>query len=179
MKTLALAASNSKNSINKALLTHAADLLQSEVMETDVELLSVRDFDVPIYSIDTENESGIPEPARELFQKIGAADQILMAYAEHNASYTAGYKSLFDWMSRIEMKVFQNTPMVAIATSPGGGGARNVLAQAEASAPHFAADLKATLSIPKFYDVFDAEAGALTDESIHASLLEALSAFKS
>ncbi|MEM8633546.1 MAG: NAD(P)H-dependent oxidoreductase [Pseudomonadota bacterium] len=178
MKTLAFVASNSRNSINRMLLDHAVRLLQSEIMETDVETLSVRDFDVPIYSIDIENESGIPQPARDLFEKIGAADQLLFAYAEHNGSYTAGYKSLFDWMSRIDMKVFQGKPMLAIATSPGGGGAGSVLAQVEASATYFAADMKAVLSIPKFYDVFDSDAGEIKDEALRKSLLDALAALK-
>ncbi|MEM9669147.1 MAG: NAD(P)H-dependent oxidoreductase [Pseudomonadota bacterium] len=178
MQTLAFAASNSLNSINKALLQHAANVLRAEIMDTEIELFSVRDFDLPIYCIDTENEMGIPEPAQALFEKIGAADQLLFAFAEHNGSYTAGYKSLFDWMSRIETKVFQAKPMVALATSPGGGGARNVLGQFETSAPHFKADLKATFSAPKFYDVFDSNVGQLTDAELQVSLRSALSAFK-
>ncbi|MEO0881377.1 MAG: NAD(P)H-dependent oxidoreductase [Pseudomonadota bacterium] len=178
MKTLAFAASNSKNSINRALLDYATELFQSEIMDTDIETLSVRDFDLPIYSIDLENESGIPDPAKQLFKKIGAADQVLIAYAEHNGSYTAGYKSLFDWMSRIDTKVFQGKPMVAIATSPGKGGAQNVLAQAETSAPHFGADLKATFSVPRFYDVFDLDTGQLTDDDLRASLINALATLK-
>lgn len=68
------------------------------------------------------------------------------------------------------MKVFQNKPMVALATSPGKAGASHVLSIALQSAPHFAADVKGFLSIPSFYDNFDVEQGELTN----AELIDAL-----
>jgi len=78
-----------------------------------------------------------------------------VSFAEHNGSYTAAYKNIFDWASRIEQKVFQNKAMVILSTSPGPGGASSVLAAATGSAPYFAADVKASLSIPSFFDNFD------------------------
>jgi NAD(P)H-dependent FMN reductase len=55
------------------------------------------------------------------------------------------------------MKLFQNKPMVLLATSPGPGGAKTVLTAAAGSAPYFAADVKGSLSIPSFFDNFDSE----------------------
>jgi len=178
MKTLAFNASNSKNSINRQLLDHAVGLLKQD-SDTDVETVSVLDFDAPIYSIDTESESGIPEAAHNLRQKIAEADQLLIAYAEHNGSYVAAYKSLFDWMTRIEGKVFAEKPMVIMATSPGKGGAKSVLSQAETSAPFFGADIKGAFSLPSFYETFDSEAGEISDAALKAELFEALSKLKS
>lgn len=63
MKVLAFAATNSRNSINKALVTHAAELLQRNA-GAELEILDLNDFEMPIYSIDREQDSGIPEPAR-------------------------------------------------------------------------------------------------------------------
>ena len=77
-------------------------------------------------------------------------------------------------MSRIDGKVYQNKPMVILATSPGPGGAANVLAAATTSAPHFSADLKASLSVPSFYENFDVSANELTNPEIKQALLRAV-----
>lgn len=143
-------------------MTHAAELLQRNA-GAELEILDLNDFEMPIYSIDREQDSGIPEPARAFFDKIAAADVILIAYAEHNGNVTVAYKNIFDWASRIDQKVYQNKPAVLMATSPGPGGAQSVLASASGSAPYFAMDVKGILSVPSFYDNFDSEAGALRD----------------
>jgi NAD(P)H-dependent FMN reductase len=178
MKTIAFAASNSQHSINKALVSYAAQVLMDEVIETEVEILSVQDFDAPMYSIDTENESGIPEAARALYERFAAVDQIIISYAEHNGSYVAAYKSLFDWMSRIDRNVFHNKPTVALATSPGQGGGSSVLSQAVASASFFGADVKASLSVPMFNEAYDSKTAAFSDANMKAKLVEALNALR-
>ena len=94
----------------------------------------------------------------------------MISFAEHNGSYTAAYKNLFDWTSRIDMKLFQNKPMVLLATSPGPGGAGTVLTAASGSAPYFAADVKGVLSVPSFYKNFDAEAQKITNPELLTEL---------
>ncbi|MBQ4811651.1 NAD(P)H-dependent oxidoreductase [Pseudoalteromonas luteoviolacea] len=170
MKVLAFAASNSRQSINQQLVKYAA----SKIDNAEVEILDLNDFEMPIYSSDRESEGGIPEQAQRFYDKIGAADVIIVSFAEHNGSYTAAYKNIFDWTSRIDMKVYQNTPMLLMATSPGPGGAQSVLGAAVNSAPYFAADVKANLSVPSFFDNFDVEAGKLTNDEIDAALENAL-----
>ncbi|MGB1252044.1 MAG: NADPH-dependent FMN reductase, partial [Candidatus Promineifilaceae bacterium] len=49
MTILAFGASNSRNSINKALVTYAATLINN-----DVEIIDLNDFEMPIYSQDRE-----------------------------------------------------------------------------------------------------------------------------
>ncbi|OCH17516.1 NADPH-dependent FMN reductase [Aliivibrio sp. 1S165] len=166
MKVLALAASNSSTSINKLLATYAAGL----VPNADVELLDLNDFEMPIFSEDKEKELGQPDLAKRFFQKIGEADAIIISYAEHNGSYTAAFKNVFDWTSRIDMKVYQNKPVIMLATSPGPGGAATVLAAATGSAPYFAAEVKGSLSIPSFYDNYDMEKGELKNEALAQKL---------
>lgn len=170
MKLLAFAASNSSKSINKQLATYAASLVEG----ADVEILDINDYEMPIFSQDREDELGQPALAQQFFAKLGEADAIIISFAEHNGSYTAAYKNLFDWTSRIDMKVFQNTPMVLLATSPGPGGANTVLTAASNSAPYFAADVKASLSIPSFFDNFDMETGELKNDELKQALTEAI-----
>jgi chromate reductase len=170
MKVLAFGASNSRESINGTLAAYAAGLVD----DATVELLDIHDYEMPIYSIDREKEMGQPAPALEFFEKIGNSDAIVVSYAEHNGSYTAAFKNLFDWMSRIDSKVYQNKPMLILATSPGPGGAATVLAAATTSAPHFSADLKASISVPNFYDNFDMSANELTNSEIKQALQSAV-----
>jgi NAD(P)H-dependent FMN reductase len=151
MKLLAFAASSSSKSINKQLATYAASL----VPNATVEILDINDYEMPIFSQDKEEVLGQPHAAQAFYAKLGQADAIIISFAEHNGSYTAAYKNLFDWTSRIDMKLFQNKPMILLATSPGPGGAKTVLAAAAGSAPYFAADVKGNLSIPSFFDNFD------------------------
>ncbi|BAJ03452.1 NADPH-dependent FMN reductase [Shewanella violacea] len=170
MKILAFAASNSSKSINKQLATYAASLVEG----AEVEILDINDYEMPIFSQDREEELGQPELAQKFFAKLGEADGIIISFAEHNGSYTAAYKNLFDWTSRIDMKVFQNKPMVLLATSPGPGGAKSVLTAAAGSAPYFAADVKASLSIPSFFDNFDIEKGELKNDELKQALKQAV-----
>lgn len=165
MRILAFAASNSRNSINYKLIDHAAARLRADIMpEAQMELLDLNDYEMPIYSIDREHETGIPAPAREFFDRIGAADAVLVSFAEHNGFVTAAWKNIFDWMSRIEMKLWQAKPMVMLAASPGPRAGANVLASQEMLAPHFGADLRGKLGIGKWAEGWDADGKVLVRE---------------
>ncbi|SBS33743.1 NADPH-dependent FMN reductase [Marinomonas aquimarina] len=174
MKVLAFAATNHKASINKQLVTHAANLV-AENKGADIEILDMNDYELPLYSIERQTENGMHPLAQQFFDKIGAADAVIISFAEHNGSYAAVYKNLYDWVSRIDMKAYQNTPTVLLATSPGPGGAGSVLASAVGSAAFFGMDLKGSLSVPSFNDNFDTEKGVLVNEELSAQLQEILS----
>jgi len=176
---LAYAASNSSQSINGKLIGYAKTLIESGLIATaTVEQLDIHDFETPIYRADRQREDGIPDLAQQFFAKIGAADGLVISFAEHNGHYAAAYKNLYDWMSRIDRKVYQNKPTVMLATSPGGRGGANVLASATKSAESFGADLRASLSVPNFHENFDVESGRLTNPEIDQALRDALLALK-
>lgn len=170
MKLLAFAASNSSTSINKKLATYASSL----VPHAEVEILDLNDYELPLFSTDKEKELGQPALAQAFFDKIGSADAVIISFAEHNGSYSAAYKNLFDWTSRINQKLFQNKPMVLLSTSPGPRGGATVLAAAVNSAPFFEGDVKASVSVPSFHKNFDAEQGVITDADIKQSLVDAV-----
>jgi len=179
MKVLAFAASTSSQSINKQLVAYAGELLKSGIVaNVEVEIIDLNDFEMPIYSSDRENENGIPEQAHAFRNKIAEADAVLISFAEHNGSYTAAYKNTFDWTSRIDMKVYQDKPAVLLATSPGPGGAQNVLGAALGSAPYFGLDVKGSLSVPSFFDNFDAEVQTIKEETLANQLMAELAKLK-
>lgn len=153
MKIVAFGASNSKNSINKKLATYVSHLFEN----AEVEVLDLNDFAIPLFSVDLEKEIGQPQQAKDFLDKIASADMLVVSMAENNSNYTAAFKSLFDWASRINGKVFQQKPMLLMATSPGGRGGANVLEIAKNAFPRYGADIKATFSLPLFEENFDLE----------------------
>lgn len=155
MKIVAFAASNSSQSINRALASWTAHLVPG----AEVDLLDLNDFEMPIFSEDRERESGHPPAAGAFLGRIAAADALVISYAEHNGSFSAAYKNVVDWASRISRKVFQHKPTLILATSPGAGGAASVLALAERSAPSMGANVLAAVSVPSFHDHFDLASG--------------------
>ena len=180
MKLLAFAASNSSQSINRLLVDYAVGLVTSGEIEgvpagaVEISTLDLNDFEMPIYSLDRQEAGGIPQPARDFYDTVGAADALLISFAEHNGSYSVGYKNVYDWASRISMSVYQNKPAVLLAASPGGGGARFVLQSATQLIGYMGSEVLASLSVPRFGEHFDTGAGALTDPELDAQLRAAL-----
>ncbi|OQK16147.1 NADPH-dependent FMN reductase [Methyloprofundus sedimenti] len=172
MKILAFAASNSKQSLNKELARYAAGLLD----DASVEVLDLNDYELPLFSVDREAQIGQPEPAKAFLAKIAESDALIISFAEHNGTYSAAYKNLFDWCSRINKKVYQQKDMILLATSPGPGGAARVLEIAKTSAPHFDGVVKASLSMPNFHDNFDVESGRIKNNEIKEQLIHAVQA---
>ncbi|OAJ92969.1 NADPH-dependent FMN reductase [Vibrio bivalvicida] len=170
MKIVAFGASTSSTSINKTLATYAAN----QIERADISVLDLNDYQVPMFSEDVEKAIGQAEGAKAFLADLAAADAIVVSFAEHNGSYPAAYKNLFDWSTRIERNVFQEKPVVYLATSPGPGGAQTVLAAATGSAPYFGAQVKASVSVPSFYDNFDLETGQFRNQDIAEQIKQAV-----
>jgi len=165
-RVLAFAASNSSKSINRQLVGYAASLIEG----AEVETLDIHDYEMPLYRSDREEADGIPQLAHDFLARLEAVDAILVSFAEHNGAYPAAFKNLFDWCSRIQREFWQNKPVAMLATSPGGRGAKGVLEFATSAAPRFGGELVGHLSVPSFYENFDAEAGTLTDAALDKEL---------
>ncbi|MEQ8927951.1 MAG: NAD(P)H-dependent oxidoreductase, partial [Fulvivirga sp.] len=102
-KIIAIGASSSSKSINKTLAIYAA----SKVGDASVSVIDLKDYTLPLFSVDVEEEFGIPEGAHKFNKKIESADGLVISLAEHNGTYTAVFKNLIDWLSRIDMKVWK------------------------------------------------------------------------
>ncbi|MGB0935946.1 MAG: NADPH-dependent FMN reductase [Colwellia sp.] len=171
MKILAFGASNSENSINQMFAAYTT----KQFANAEVEMLHIDDYEMPLFSMKREEALGNPDLAKQFFAKIGEADLVIISFAEHNGIYTAAYKNLFDWTSRVDSKVFQNKDMILLSTSPGPGGAASVLAAATKSAPYFAGNVKASISLPSFYAGFDSEKNEVTNEEVKQAIQLAVS----
>ncbi len=145
-KILAFAGSNSKTSINKQLAEYAANL----VNDAEVIVLDLNDFELPLYGIDYEIENGIPTNAQKFLEHIKNSDGIVLSMAEHNGTYSTVFKNLFDWMSRIDSKLWSDKPMLLMATSPGARGGLTGLEIAQGRFPYMGGNIVGTFSMPSF-----------------------------
>ncbi|MEM7523355.1 MAG: NAD(P)H-dependent oxidoreductase [Pseudomonadota bacterium] len=179
MKILAFAASNSRTSINRALVEFAAARLQAEhAPGAEVDFIDIHDFEMPIYSPEREADGGVPSQARAFLDRLDAADAVIVSFAEHNGFVTAAWKNLFDWMSRLERKIWRDKPMVLLAASPGPRAGAGVLASQEKLAPFFGGDVRGMHGVGPWSKAWDADAKALTRPEDLAALDKALSALR-
>jgi len=174
MKIIAFAGSNSSKSINKKLATYASSLFK----EAEVEILDLRDYQAPLFSVDVEKEIGQAKEALAFLAKLKAADMLVMSLAENNGNYSTAFKNIFDWCSRIEKDVFQKKPTLLMATSPGGRGGKSVLEIAQANLPRYGVDIKAVFSLPSFNDNFDVENNRISNPELDNELKQIIENFK-
>lgn len=170
-QVIAFAGSNSKNSINKQLIEYTSSLLEQEV-----EILDLNDFNLPLYGIDLEKEKGIPENAHKFLNFIKESHGIIISLAEHNGAYSAVFKNLFDWMSRIEGKTFFGKPILLMAAAPGGRGGASVLEIAQNRFPRHNAHIIEVFSLPFFSKNFSE--GKIIDEGLNLELKNKVSNFE-
>lgn len=172
MKILGFAASTSSTSINKKLVEFAATML----VNSEVEVIDLRDFTVPLFSID-EEKNGFPEGAIRFLEKIKESDAIICSMSEHNRNWTAAFKNLFDWCSRKELKLLQEKPMFVMSTSPGGYGGQNSLNIAKTVFPQFGGQLIDTFALPKYFENFD-EVNGIINAELLAELKDKIAKFR-
>ena len=171
MNLLSIGASSSSSSINQQFADHTAN----QIANANVTSFSLNALTLPIYSEDEENKNGIPADAQRFLDAIRASDGIVISLAEHNGSYTAAFKNLYDWTSRAEQNLWSERPMLLLSTSPGPRGGATVLAAGEATFPRMGAKLAATFSLPSFYDNFSDQ--GITDSELAAKLNQAMGKF--
>lgn len=112
-----------KGSTNTRLAKAIADALPAYGGAPN--LISLREFAMPIYNGDLEAEGGAPTAARELAQLMSDHDGIIIVSPEYNAGPTPLLKNTLDWVSRIrpeegeKLSPFKGPVFALAGTSPG------------------------------------------------------------
>ena len=149
-KIITIGGSNSKNSITKQLAEYTGKLIHN----VELEKIDLNDFEMPLFSVDIENELSFPKAVKELNTIFDHADGFVVALAEHNGSYSVVFKNIFDWLSRVEAKVWRDKPMILLSTSPGTRGGQTVLDIALGRFPYMGANIIGFMSLGSFFDNF-------------------------
>lgn len=97
-KILAFAGSSRKDSWNRKVLEVAASGARDAGAEVTV--VNLADYPMPIYDGDWHQENGVPQSTRELRKLMMAANGLLIASPEYNASVTPLLKNTLDWLSQ-------------------------------------------------------------------------------
>jgi chromate reductase len=170
-KVLAFAGSTSSTSINKKLATFAAENLK----KTSFDVIDLRDFTLPIYSSD-EEQNGFPEDVIKFTSLLNNYDGFILSLAEHNGSYAAAFKNIFDWSTRVENNFFRDKPLLLMSTSPGGRGGQTVLETGVQSFSRMGAKKIVSFSLPSFFDNF--KEGKIVQQDLLVLLKEQLKKFE-
>ncbi|GGX38207.1 FMN reductase [Tateyamaria omphalii] len=175
MHILAFGASNSTTSINARLARHASQVMATEIAKgAEIHVLDLNEFEMPIYSPEREEAHGIPGAAHAFHAAIQKADVLIISYAEHNGSYTAAFKNILDWTSRINVNVWQDKPALFMSASGGEWGGGTVLATAAEAAPYLGGDVRAHLAVGPWQEKFNETTESLSDPELIEKLRDGL-----
>jgi len=116
VRVLVLGASLSSTSLNNRLATVAASLVGEKGGTPDAATIDA--FDCPFYDRDIELETGPPVGARNFCERLKAADAVMIASPEYNASVPAAIKNLIDWGSRFRPQPFNGKHALLLSASP-------------------------------------------------------------
>jgi NAD(P)H-dependent FMN reductase len=174
-KILAFSGSNSSSSINRKLIESARARLRT----TESTLIDLRDFSAPFYSMDVEEEVGIPSAIKRLRTYFDEHDGYMIASPEHNGMIPAFFKNTMDWLSRMEGRIFQQKPVLLMSASPGPRGGAINLANMKSIVPHWGAStVFASFSIGSFHQNFDLQQNAFVNPADEERLAAAVSEFE-
>jgi chromate reductase len=70
------------------------------LLNVNVSLISLADYEMPLYDGDLEKRDGVPQNANRLRKMMAAQDGIYIATPEYNASIPPLLKNAIDWVSR-------------------------------------------------------------------------------
>jgi chromate reductase, NAD(P)H dehydrogenase (quinone) len=120
LKVLVFAASLRAESLNRKLAALAARVAGQAGAQVD--LASLREFEVPLYDGDLEARDGIPAGAQELRRRLTESDAFVIAAPEYNGSMSGVLKNLIDWASRFRPQPFDGRHGLLLSASPSMAG---------------------------------------------------------
>ena len=130
-RILAFAGSARTDSYNARLVQVAAE--GARTAGADVTVLNLKEYPLPLFDEDIEQEQGMPENAKKLKQLFLDHDGLLISSPEYNSSITPLLKNTIDWVSRPAegepmLAAYQGKVAALMAASPGGlGGLRGLV----------------------------------------------------
>ncbi|MCB0353580.1 MAG: NAD(P)H-dependent oxidoreductase [Bdellovibrionales bacterium] len=128
---LGISGSARRESLNRKLLGAACKQIRSQ--GADVTELDMRDFELPLYDGDIEDNEGFPQKVLELKEIFKRHDGFIIASPEYNSSISPLLKNLIDWVSRpaqgeAALECFAGKTAALLSASPGGlGGLRGLV----------------------------------------------------
>ncbi|MGB7841649.1 MAG: NAD(P)H-dependent oxidoreductase [Salinimicrobium sp.] len=171
-KILAFTGSNSPTSVNHQLLLNVT----RRITEHEVELLQLKELEIPIYSIEIEKQ-GIPQDVKFLYEKIQNNSALIISVNEYNGNVSGFFKNIIDWLSRVDRRFLQQKKLFLMSTSPGERGGASALEYCKNQLPRMGAEILESFSLPQFYENFDLEKAELVNEIFERGVADVVSSF--
>ncbi len=165
LDVLVLAASLRGASLNRKLAELAARI--AEQSGTNVDLASMRDFDVPLYDGDLQEGAGVPQGALEFARRLVASDAFIVASPEYNRSMPGAIKNLIDWTSRLRPQPFDGRHGLLLSASPSLAGGNHGLWALRVPLEHLGARI-----FPDMFSLATAHAALANGELVDPALRE-------
>lgn len=166
-KILAFAGSTRSGSYNKMLVRAAA--AGAEAAGAAVTPIDLRDYPMPIYDFDFQQENGLPDAVVAFKDLLLSHRGMLIAAPEYNGSLSAVLKNAIDWATRrggpdeAQLACFRGK-VAGIMTACQGGGGRNVQCHLRDILSRIGTTVVASrLTVTHAAEAFDDD-GWLTDE---------------
>lgn len=177
-KILMIAVALRKGSFNKKFIGNANRILTAENAGHEIELLSFNDYPMPVYDGDIET-AGIPQPVRNLAEKIQAAQAVIISTPEYNGGIPGPFKNAIDWVSRVKPMPWAGKHILLLGASPGALGAVRSLWHSRQPLDVCEAFVyPEMLGLPKAHEAFD-ENDRLKDPKMEERLKTLLLKFRS
>lgn len=165
-RILVFAGSARRESFNKRLARHAAERVRA--LGGEATFIDLRDYPIPLYDGDLEDEHGLPDNVRTLKKLFIEHHALLIASPEYNGFITPLLKNTIDWISRQDgdqsgLVPYADKLAAVISASPGSlGGMRSVNLARQLLSGLGVTVLAQSLSVSRAHEAFD-EAGSLKD----------------
>lgn len=169
---LAFAGSARRDSWNRKVLEVAVN--GAREAGATVTIVNLGDYPMPIYNADWHAEHGVPDATVELRRLMMAANGLLIASPEYNASITPLLKNTIDWLSQ-EVKgesgraPFEGKVGGLMGASNGAFGTIRALPHVSAILANLGVLMLPVVAVPSVAKAFD-ESGAMTNDRTRATL---------
>ena len=170
-RILAFAGSARTDSYNARLVQVAAG--GARTAGADVTVLNLKEYPLPLFDQDIEQEQDTPENAKKLKQLFLNHDGLLISSPEYNSSITPLLKNTIDWVSRAAegepmLAAYQGKVAALMAASPGGlGGLRGLVHVRSILSSIGVIVLPDQIAVSRAFEAFDDD-GQLKDEKQRA-----------
>ena len=150
-------------SYNRKLLKLAEQFLEPHA---ELDRIDLKDYPLPPYDQDIQDQQGIPQEAENLKDRIRAAQGVLVSAPEYNWSMAGAYKNVFDWTTRGKQVPWPGKVVGMMGASDGPWGTWRATPQyRQMYASCGAIVLPQSFNLPYAQNVWD-ENGKLSDDKL-------------
>jgi len=170
---LIFAGSTRTDSYNKKLVNVAVEYAKAAGI--NLTKIDLRDYPMPLYDGDLEDNEGIPENAMKFRALMKEHAGFLISCPEYNSSISAVLKNTIDWASRPikgeeNLICFKDKVITLMSASPGGlGGLRGLVTVRSIFGNIGSIVLPTQIAVPKAHEAFDSD-GKMLDPKQQKSI---------